>query len=253
MKKEEKILITEIFGSIGFFIWMVSILILGLLFHARKALWEAPVPQKFISYEHMDWKSGDLLLCSGSGAHGKIGEIVTKVTSGSQWTHVGLVFVHPVTKHIYLWDIDNTAARLIPLFAFLKRYKGKVAVRRLVKSSFTDMVVINDEKYMEFIQSHWNVPYTHDFWIHGYNRKFPILAVPFSSNLTEEKKHFCCTLTAKTLVFLGVIKEIPHMHVLGMKDFEYDHDKNNPFFIMKNGWRFEPEILVKKDESRSVF
>lgn len=244
MKKEEKKFVAEFFGSLAFFVLILLAGILAVLIHARKALWEAQVPKKFISFEHMDWKSGDLLLCSGSGAHGKIGEIVTKVTSGSQWTHIGLVFVHPVTKHVYLWDIDNTAARLIPLFAFLKRYKGKVAVRRLVKSSFSDMAVINDTKYMEFIQKHWNVPYTHDFWIHGYNRKFPILALPFAKNITHEEKHFCCTLTAKTLAFLGVIKDMPRWHVLGMKDFE-SSEKNNMFFIMKNGWRFENEVLVK--------
>jgi hypothetical protein len=242
---------TGIASSLGTLVFFILCLASFFIFHSRKAFLNVKMPEKYIEYKYFDWKSGDLILCSGNGAKVNSGPL-NKIISGSQWTHVGLVFVHPFTKHVYLWDIDNVAARLIPLFAFMQRFPGQVAVRRLVQSSFTSFDqtgAVDDRKFMEFIQNYWNVPYSFEFWIHGYNRKFPFLKVPIVNH--DPHGEFCCTLTAKTLEYLQVldgsriadadIHPEKKWHLLGIKDFE-----NSGTLPMRHQWRFEKEILVKK-------
>lgn len=155
-----------------------------------------------------DLENGDLLLFKGKNGGSKI----VKTFTASDFTHVSIVWVCPITKKKYSWESTTAnnvlhitqpqkeiyaGTRLTPLLPKLKAYQGKVFVRKLKKPStlsprwdlFYDFYIANNlgRKYPDTSTSTWTA-----------NTKiFPLLMDPLS-----EKTWYEDVIEYKTLYFL---------------------------------------------------
>ena len=162
-----------------------------------------PKPKSKLKLRDVNFKSGDLLLCSGHGERGGFGASVLRLISNTQWTHLAMIYVDDKTGYPYIWDMDTRGARLLNLDAFLKMFKGYTAVRSINKN-------VDQEEFKKFIQMKWNKSYDYEFWLHGYNRMFPLMPLPASTPSKRDKNsYFCCDLVAETLEHLGVLQFDP--------------------------------------------
>jgi hypothetical protein len=230
-------------GTVGTLLVVTFVVLFVILFRARRVLWKAKLPEEKVDPETFPWKSGDLLLCSRFG----ISNMMTQIISNSHWTHVGLVFVYD--HRPYVWDIDIYNARLIPLLGFLEIYHGTVAVR-----SLSGTTPIHNAKFLRYIKTHWNSPYSFDFWLHGYNRIFTTLTLPLTPPIEEKSSSktnfFCCTMTAATLLHLEVMTPPSHpldINKLNLKDFESTSipGQKGCIFQLNPGWKYEKELLLE--------
>lgn len=114
------------------------------------------------------FRSGDIVLFSSNREvlRHSLSSVVSctgiKLASGSPFTHVAMVFVHPVTGIEYLWDIvasGGNGCRLRLMRPVLKQFQGKLAFRTLVRGAEN----VDDAVFLELMRERWRTPYTFNF------------------------------------------------------------------------------------------
>lgn len=160
-------------------------------------------------------KSGDLLIFSGTN---KTSNFI-KFFTGSQYTHVGIVYQCPKNGKLYLWEsghvpknVDhvikkkgcgNRDAKLTPLESRLRHYKGKIFVRRLLCKKKIDM-----KYFVKFIATHIGKTYSPDF-VTSWNGRgafsVSLIPLPFLDVSSDGSSWICSQLVAATYEHLGIL------------------------------------------------
>jgi hypothetical protein len=238
---------------------VVGIVIFCVLVYRSRNVLMAKDPSKTISVDQMEWQTGDLVLCNGSGARGQIGNFMNRLISGSKWSHAGLIYVHPENGFPYLWDTDSESARLIPIRSFLRLYKGKVAIRPLERKHNAEYKKVNQDAFDEYIRKRWGSRFRYNFWFNGYNRYFPALALPdFEYNDKDEKNqihssknYFCVQLLIETCEHAGIV-QFPNTWTAKERDkcirefslIDLESESTHFSEYLSDGWMYGKELLL---------
>lgn len=231
------------------FAWLFVVLVLlfVILWFLRESKSLEPVETRLqVDWRQYCWASGDLLLFSGMGWLGRVGEAVLKLCGRCRYTHVGLIYVDPNPEHnreVYVWEMKNASlgTRLTPIQRVMQRYRGRLAVRPLFGPA--NRRGVSDTKLRTFIRSRWGLDYAYDFWFYSYNRLFPSLPMPAWSAARERPVRFCSDLVSETLYAVGVL-DYSHnpnqLHEAIPRDFAEATQK----LPLSEGWTYGSEVLL---------
>lgn len=155
-------------------------------------------------------RSGDLLLFSFNAG---LSSVVTMLATNCPYTHVGLVYEHPRTKHQYIFEVVlekefPTNLSLTNLQHRIHTYNGKVLLRSLRYSpecarsgGYEKIRDLMHEAVVEMIRNHHDATYRYTFMLAVSNRKWwhPPMPQEFSSGTLA-----CMDLVAKIYKKMGV-------------------------------------------------
>ena len=143
-------------------------------------------------------KTGDLVLFSDMKRKAQSVSVAVRYMTASMINHIGMIYRHPKTNHLYIFEMFFDGLRLSPFYTKFKHFIGKAYIRPLNQSLTEEQL----KKLDEYLRSHWMDNYNYGFIIHGFNRAFPIpLPVP---HLDLKREHTCCELVFQTLHEIGV-------------------------------------------------
>lgn len=192
--------------------------------------------------------TGDIVLFSGKGG---ISDGI-KWFTGSDWSHVGMVFNIPQMNIVLLWEsttlsnlkdvLDKKAKRgvqLVPLKERVDTYKGAIAVRQLQVNRTPRMMEallafrgeVRDRPYeqskLELIQS------AYDGWL-GENRE-------------DLSSLFCSELVAESYQRMGLLADQPPSAEYTPRDFA---SKSKHPLTLRLGARLGAEIKIRPDPQK---
>lgn len=224
----------------------IFILIFLLLFLRESRIFEPVHAAHQIDWKQYQFAAGDLVLFSGMGWLGRVGEATLKLMGRSPYTHVGMIYIDPnpeKQRDIYVWEMHNATlgTRLTPIQKVMERYKGRLVVRPLYGPD--NQRGVDDIKLRSFIRSRWGLDYAYDFWFFNYNRYVPSLPMPACNGGQHRPFRFCSDLISETLYAVGVL-DYSHnpdkLHEAIPRDFA----QATQAVPMAEGWKWGPEILM---------
>lgn len=224
----------------------IFVIIFVLLFLKESRIFEPVHGAYQIDWRKYQFASGDLVLFSGMGWLGRVGEAVLKLVGRSPYTHVGMIYIDPnpeKQRDVYVWEMHNKAlgTRLTPVQHVMDRYNGRLVVRPLYGPDGSRGV--DDTKLRTFIRSRWGLDYAYDFWFFNHNRFLKSLPLPSFNGGQHRPVRFCSDLVSETLYAVGVL-DYSHNPNKIHEAIPRDFAQATEAVPMADGWRWGPEILM---------
>lgn len=165
-----------------------------IIYKNLKQTQSAITSQGSIDFFSYPFQTGDLLLFQNESTVFR----TLRLFTASMINHIGLIYIHPLTKHPYVLEMTFKGVAMVPLYAKIKIIKGCVYVRSLQRPLTTDQLKRCDD----FVRLHWNDVYMNNVVLHWYNRYLPMVPLPS----THAKNEFTCsTFIASALIHLGIL------------------------------------------------
>lgn len=189
-----------------------------------------------------DLKTGDVVLFSGKGGL----SAGIKFATGSQWSHVGLVYYLKEYDLMAIWesttlttfaDLDTGVPRkgvqIVPLSERIKTYDGEVSIRHLNKS----LSSIRRRRLVTLRERFKGIPYEES--------ELQLIKAaydgPFGANERDISSLFCSELVAETFQELGILSTTLPSNEYTPADFS---DGKYRRLRLINGFELEPEVEV---------
>ena len=177
-------------------------------------------------------QSGDVLLCNDHRGMGPVFGFFL----GSIVNHVGIVYRNPTTNHIYILEMMIAGIRMIPLYAFLKYYKGNIYARKLSPCVTSQQ----QKKFDDYLRKHWVDKYDYGMISHVFNRMTISSFLPVKSSNPYEH-HTCAQFIFKILQEVGVLIDNEEYKIETLpQDFMTCKQK----LPLEKGYSFGPEIHI---------
>jgi len=182
------------------------------------------IPKKRYNIIRKDLRSGDILLCSGTGVFSKL---IQKAT-GSVWSHVGFIIrLDSIDRVMVLESVESIGVRTIPLSSYVKdyngsgrSYKGKVVIaRHALAKSFS---IPQMKKMTQFAVDLFGYPYDKDEIVKIAARIAMGFLIRKEKALKHDKEYICSEYAWHCYKKLGIT--IPHdkKGFIAPKDFARD-------------------------------
>ncbi len=140
--------------------------------------------------------TGDVLLWS---SHWSLRTDVEKLLCGSQYTHVGMVFVDAAGVP-FVWECLRGGHQVVPLHAVVtRRSRHQTCFWRRINRP------LDGSRVEPFLRWNLDQPYSFDFWRGVVRRWCSSLHLPEAPHAELVHSRFCSQLVAETYAFLGVL------------------------------------------------
>lgn len=178
------------------------------------------------------FQAGDLLLFQNEGENGRAMTRAVRLFTACIINHVGMVYIHPTTKHPFVFEMMMSGVVMVPLYTKIKNTRGHVYVRSIQPPLHEKQLNLFDD----FVCMHWKDPYMNNIVLHWYNRYMSVLPLP--QKQTQEG-FTCATLVGSTLTYIQVFLKGSDKLKMYPLDF-----LSNTKLPLENNFSYAQELLV---------
>jgi hypothetical protein len=189
------------------------------------------------------FRTGDLLLTSTSNIYA-----VSKMLCKTSINHVGVVYVEPLTGHVYVWEMTTRGTRLASLNSLLDQLKknDRILVRPLLYNG--KLVDIDNNRMEKSMYETWDRTFNWDIGMATYNRFWSLVPV-MRGFWGYENQRSCSHLATEVYHHLGVMDLSESRDPTSLLPVDFTEENSSvkkqalPFVT---GYKFGRTILLSK-------
>lgn len=194
-------------------------------------------------FEHR-YKTGDVLVVSNRVA-GLTHSNMIKLATGSEYNHIGVIYVEPRTRHVYIWEMVASGPRLLPLGRVPFEPEHEYYCVRALNQPVDVRLFERCMKYQ------WDMTFNWDATMPWYNRFAGLPASALRGHAWgRNRQRTCAHLAAELYQLLGVFdfsSSGSDPYAVFPVDFTEEH-QNLP---LARGYSFGPSILLLYEPQQS--
>ena len=167
-------------------------------------------------------RTGDLLLCSGTGLFSEI----IKAATESEFSHVGFIVRLDVIDRIFVFEsVESVGVRASPLSSYIndylgsgKGYPGRAMIARHVKFD----ALADPKKFAQFGSDHLNYPFDKDELLRITARLVAAKLGLDQNALKRDKEYICSEYAYETFKTVGIEYQYDPRGFIAPADFVKD-------------------------------